>query len=102
MLFNSDAPCAPVDPLGGIRGAVSGGDTPAGSVSRRAAWRAFTSAPADAAGEPRLGRLAPGSPADLVVFDDDPFAATSDLDAITVSSTLIGGRVAFDLGRTFT
>ena len=62
MLFNSDAPCAPVDPLGGIRAAVSGGDTPAGAVSRRAAWRAFTSAPADAAGEPRLGRLVPGSP----------------------------------------
>jgi len=101
MLFNSDAPCAPVDPLGGIRAAVSGGDTPAGAVSRRAAWRAFTSAPADAAGEPRLGRLVPGSPADLVAFDDDPFAATTDLDAITVGTTLIGGRVAFDLGRTF-
>jgi hypothetical protein len=101
MLFNSDAPCAPVDPLGGIRAATGGGDTPAGSVSRRAAWRAFTSAPADSAGEPRLGRLVPGSPADLVAFDDDPFEATTDLAAITVGTTLIGGRVAFDLGRMF-
>ena len=101
MLFNSDAPCAPVDPMGGIRAAVAGGDTPAGSVSRRAAWRAFTSAPADAAGEPLLGRLVPGSPADLVVFDDDPFAPTTNLATSTVSTTLIGGRVAYDHGRTF-
>jgi predicted amidohydrolase YtcJ len=101
MLFNSDAPCAPIDPLGGIRAAVSGGATPAGSVSRRAAWRAFTSEPADAAGEPSLGRLVPGSPADLVAFDDDPFAATTDIATATVSATVIGGHPAFDPGRTF-
>ena len=101
MLFNSDAPCAPVDPLGGIRAATREAATPAGSVSRRTAWRAFTSAPADAAGEPLLGRLHPGSPADLLVLDADPFAATTDLDAVTVQSTMLGGRTVFDEGRTF-
>jgi hypothetical protein len=101
MLFNSDTPCAPVDPLAGIRAAVSGADTPAGAVGVRTAWRAFTSNPADAAGEPLLGRLHAGSPADLVVLGDDPFAATADPATATVEATMLGGRVVFDDGRVF-
>ena len=39
------------------------------------AWRAFTTTPAEIAGEPRLGRIAVGGLADLIVVDGDPFAA---------------------------
>ena len=94
LLFNSDAPCAPVDPLGAIRAAVDppGSWGPHARVSRVTAWRACTVNAADAAGEPRLGRLAAGSLADLVVFDDDPLDPGTDLNGLTARGTMVAGR----------
>lgn len=102
LLFNSDHPCAPLDPLGGIRAAVAGeGRSAEGRVDIGTAWRAFTTAPADAAGDTHLGRLTIGSAADLIVLDEDPFAATADLGRCVVRSTLMDGTVVWDGGRLF-
>lgn len=43
-------------------------------LSTHDALLAATSRAADAVGRPRAGRIAPGSPADLVMLDADPFA----------------------------
>ncbi|HET7702127.1 MAG TPA: amidohydrolase [Candidatus Limnocylindrales bacterium] len=99
--LNSDVPCAPLDPLDGIRLAVTRRADGAGERHREgldvvAAWRAFTTTPADLAGEARLGRLAVGCLADLVVLDGDPFAAQPDLAAVAVRATMIGGQVVHD------
>lgn len=99
--LNSDVPCAPVDPLGGIRLAVTRRADGSGPVHPEgldvaAAWRAFTTTPADLAGEPRLGRLSVGSLADLIVVEGDPFAAQPDLAEVAVRATMIGGHVVHD------
>jgi predicted amidohydrolase YtcJ len=96
ILFNSDFPCVPIDPLGGIRAAVS-----ARSVDLVTAWRAFTTTPAELAGEPAGGRLEVGAPADLIVLDEDPFAASADLGRVSVRATMVAGDLVHgteDLG----
>jgi predicted amidohydrolase YtcJ len=101
--FNSDVPCAPFDPLDAIRLAVTrrrdgaGPDHPEG-IDVAAAWRAFTTTPAAIADEPRMGRLAVGNLADLIVVDGDPFAARPDLTSVAVRATMIGGRLVHDTG----
>jgi predicted amidohydrolase YtcJ len=99
--FNSDFPCAPFDPLDAIRLAVTrrrDGTGPAHpeGLDVAAAWRAFTTTPAGIAGESRLGRLAVGSLADLVVVDGDPFVARQDLSRVAVRATMIGGQLVHD------
>ncbi|MDX6378974.1 MAG: hypothetical protein QOE98_3277, partial [Gaiellaceae bacterium] len=43
--------------------------------------------------ERRLGRLAPGYEADLVVLDDDPFTCPPErIASIGVVATMVGGR----------
>ncbi len=88
LAFGSDAPIEALDPLAGIAAAV------AGSLGRGAAVAGFTSGAALAAGwERRLGRLAPGFEADLVVLDDDPFTCPPDrIGEIDVVATMVGGR----------
>jgi predicted amidohydrolase YtcJ len=94
--FNSDFPCAPFDPLDGIRLAVSRhrDGSPSGHaevVSVGEAWRAFTTTPADIAGDARLGRIEIGARADLIVLDGRPFGADPDLAAVTVHATMVDG-----------
>jgi predicted amidohydrolase YtcJ len=101
--FNSDVPCAPFDPLDAIRLAVTRRRDGQGPAHRQGvdvgtAWRAFTTTPADIADEPRLGRLAVGALADLVVVDGDPFTAGSDLGGVAVRATMVGGRLVHDTG----
>lgn len=60
-------------------------------VSLPVAIRAATTTPATAVGRPELGRLEPGSPADLVVLDAD----------LEVAATLVGGRVLYDRDDAF-
>ena len=94
--LNSDFPCVPFDPLDAIRTAVTrsvdgesiGADHAIDLVS---AWRAYTSTPAQVGGDPRLGCLAPGALADLVVFDEDPFARETDLSGLAVRATMLDG-----------
>jgi len=96
----SDAPIEELDPLAGLRAAVTR------TLDGRAGWRpeqalamweaieASTSTPAWLAHEERRrGKLLPGQLADLVVLDRDPFACPADeLDTIQVVSTMVGGR----------
>lgn len=99
ILLNSDYPCAPIDPLEGIRRAVrhaSGapGQDPAG-LDVASAWEGFTTTPATVAGEPTGGRLVAGAPADLVVFDKDPFERETDLADLSVRATMMDGTFVF-------
>lgn len=96
--FNSDFPCAPFDPLGGIRLAVErsrGGprsrDPEVLSIAE--AWRAYTTTPAEVAGDDRLGRIVVGARADLIILDGDPFGADPDLAGVAVHATMVDGSV---------
>ena len=96
----SDAPIEELDPLAGIRAAVTR------TLDSRPGWRseqalamwqaveASTAAPAWLArDERRRGKLLPGQLADLVVLDRDPFACPADeLATIEVVATMVGGR----------
>ncbi len=98
MVLNSDFPCAPFDPLDGIRLAVSrtlAGGPPVHEqvLSTVEAWRAYTTTPAEIAGDERLGRLEVGARADLIVLDGDPFASDPDIPTTVVRATMVDGRL---------
>lgn len=102
--FNSDFPCAPFDPLDAIRRAAArppDGPGPGGAegVGVAEAWRAFTIGPADIAGEARLGRIAVGALADLIVIDGDPFTSPAGLADVVVRATMVDGRLVHDTAR---
>jgi predicted amidohydrolase YtcJ len=100
LAFGSDAPIEDLDPLAGLHAAVNR------TLDERPAWRpqqaldreralaGFVSGPAYAAGwERRLGRLAPGFAADLVVLDGDPLTCpAAEIGSIGVVATMVGGR----------
>ena len=81
LAFGSDAPVELPNVAHGLHAAVTreredgtpaGGFVPGQRVTLDAALTAYTSGPARLAGSwPRLGRLAPGATADLVVWSDD-------------------------------
>jgi predicted amidohydrolase YtcJ len=102
--FNSDFPCAPLDPLDAIRLAVTRDrngrptDHPE-TIGVAAAWRAFTTTPADLAGDTTLGRIEPGTRADLVIIEGDPFAGGSALSDVAVHATIVDGTVVHGLER---
>ena len=96
----SDAPIEELDPLAGMRAAVTR------TIDERPGWRleqaltveealhATTVAPAWLAGDERTrGRLLPGYLADLVVLTRDPLECPPDeLESIEVVATMVGGR----------
>jgi predicted amidohydrolase YtcJ len=96
----SDAPIEELDPLAGIRAAVTR------TIDDRPGWRmqealttaqalyATTVAPAWLAGDERTrGKLIPGYLADLVVLSRDPIECPPDeLDSVEVVATMVGGR----------
>ncbi|MDX1613841.1 MAG: amidohydrolase [Candidatus Promineifilaceae bacterium] len=108
VALGSDAPVEPIEPLPNIHAAVTrrrpdGFPDPKGwrcgpdgsrCLSVAEAVRGFTVGPAYAAGlEDRLGRLAPGYLADLVVLDQDIFQEDPMAIAETaVLGTLVGGN----------
>ncbi|MFW5691515.1 MAG: amidohydrolase [Chloroflexota bacterium] len=104
VAFGSDSPVDPFAPIPNIYAAVTrrrldgspaaNGWYPENRVSVTEAVRGFTIGPAYAAGmEDRLGRLAPGYLADLVVLDRDLFTIPADeLLDINVLGTMVGGR----------
>lgn len=95
--LNSDFPCVPFDPLDGIRAAVTrtthDGRPHDQTLDVAAAWRAYTTTPAELAGEPDLGRIAIGSRADLVVLDGDPFRDGANLATVSVRATMLDGTL---------
>jgi predicted amidohydrolase YtcJ len=100
LVNGSDAPIEELDPLAGIRAAVTR------TIDERPGWRmqealtveqalhATTVAPAWLAGDERTrGKLVPGYLADLVVLSRDPIECPPDeLEAVEVVATMVGGR----------
>jgi hypothetical protein len=107
VAFGSDSPVESLEPFRGIHAAVTRqrpdgspgpeGWYPAARLTVDEALRGFTLGPAYAAGmEPRLGRLAPGCLADLVVLDRDPYTIPpSELLDVKVVATMVGGEWRF-------
>lgn len=104
VAFGSDAPVEPFEPFKTIHAAVTrqridgspgpDGWYPESRLSLDESLRAYAQGPAYAAGmENRLGKLAPGYLADLVVLDRDPYAIhPSELLAVQVVATMVGGQ----------
>lgn len=100
VAFGSDAPIEDIDPLQAIHAAVNRGrpGEPGWrmpeAVDVLSALRATSTGPAILVGrERRLGTLAKGMTADLVVLDGDPLTCPpGDLGGIRVVATMVGGR----------
>lgn len=100
VLFGSDMPSGPAGPLAAITAAVRrrAGSRIVGAaegIALRDAWLAHTAVPAQVLGDPRIGALAPGRWADLVVLDGDPFTMREP-DAARIVTTMIHGRTVHD------
>jgi predicted amidohydrolase YtcJ len=107
LAFGSDAPVELPNPFLGLHAAVTRrradgspgeqGWYPAQRLSVMEALHGFTTGAAYAAGmEDRLGRLAPGCLADLIVLDTDPFGCEPhDLQFILPVRTMVGGEWVF-------
>lgn len=109
LALGSDAPIEPIEPLPNIQAAVTrcrldGSPGPEGWRSGRngrlsvaEAVHGFTIGPAYAAGaEDRLGRLAPGFLADLIILEQDIFTcAPMSIGETEVLGTMVGGKWAF-------
>jgi predicted amidohydrolase YtcJ len=103
VAFGSDAPVEPMGSMIGIHAAVTRqradgtpgaeGWHPSARLTVDEALRGYTIGPAYTAGmEDRLGRLAPGFLADLVVLDQDMYAvAPTELLNIKTVATMVGG-----------
>src|SRR5690606_39010021 len=99
VAFGSDTPVTPFAPWYGVRAAVHH-QTPQQAIDPEAAFAAHTHAGWEAAGLSG-GRLAPGEPASLVVWDVTPVtAAVPALDLgsplPTAHLTLVQGRIAHE------
>lgn len=106
VIFGSDWPVAPIDPLTGIAAAVArqtldgrhpGGWQPQERIDVAAALRAYTASAAYAGfQEAVVGRIAPGFLADFVVLSHDLFAAEgSSMTQVRVLRTVIAGEDRF-------
>lgn len=107
LAFGSDAPVEPISPLLGIHAAVTrrradgspgpDGWHPAQRLTVDEAVHAYTIGPAYAARmEHRLGALAPGLLADLVVLDRDIYECDPmEIAAAQVLGTMVGGEWKF-------
>lgn len=99
----SDAPIAPVNPLGGIYGAVTRRSKEGGIVLEKEKIGVFEAvmmytrmAARSSFDENQKGLIAPGKLADLVVLSDNPFTVPEDeVKEIKVEMTIIGGKIVF-------
>ncbi|MEW6028469.1 MAG: amidohydrolase [Chloroflexota bacterium] len=104
LAFGSDAPVESPNPFWGLHAAVTrrradGSPAPEGwypeqKLTMEEALHGFTTGAAYAAGlEHRLGRLAEGCLADLIVLEQDPFTVEADeLLTMQSSATMVGGE----------
>jgi predicted amidohydrolase YtcJ len=104
LAFGSDAPVESPNPFWGLHAAVTrrradgspgvDGWYPEQRLSLHEALLGFTQGPAYTAGmEDRLGKLAPGYLADLMVLERDPFAVEPDeLMDLLPAAVMVGGR----------
>jgi predicted amidohydrolase YtcJ len=108
LAFGSDAPVESPNPFWGLHAAVTrrridgspslDGWYPGQRLTVLEALRAYTQGPAYAAGlEKRLGMLAPGYLADLLVLDTDPLACDPEqLWQIQPTDTMVGGEWVYE------
>jgi predicted amidohydrolase YtcJ len=108
LAFGSDAPVDSPNPFWGLHAAITrrrpnGYPGPEGwhpnqKISIGDALAGYTTGPAYQAGmEDRLGKLAPGYLADLVVLEEDPFTCPPEtLRALRSVGTMIGGAWVFN------
>ena len=107
LAFGSDAPVEPPAPGAALAAALTrrapdgAAFEPAEAVGLDAALRALTEAPARLAGAwPRVGALAPGAAADLVVWDRDLHAAAPGaLAGARPALTAAGGEIVYESPR---
>jgi hypothetical protein len=110
LLFGSDAPVEPMDPILGLQAAVTrqtpeglppGGWYPDQRLTLEESLPGFTSAPAWVSGrEDRVGRIRAGLWADLTVFARDLSATpAAEWHAVPVEMTVVNGEVLFRNGR---
>ncbi len=104
VVFGSDAPVEPLEPLAGIYSAVCRKKPeekeswyPSQAVSISEAIRAYTVAPAILSGdENKKGTLTPGKLADFIVLSDDPFKTSSErLSSLEVLATAVEGEIVY-------
>ena len=103
LAFGSDWPIVTADPLEGMRVAITGvaldGKIHGAkqNLTPEEAIAAYTTGAADCLGDSRLmGRLSPGSFADFVALDRNPFACNWMDEAPQVVMTVVGGVVQYD------
>jgi predicted amidohydrolase YtcJ len=110
VAFGSDAPVEPPVPSEGLHAAVTreradgtprGGFVPRERVPLDAALQCLTAGPARLAGQwPRLGHIAPGTLADLVVWEADLHALDAGaLRAARPALTVLDGAIVHRAGR---
>ncbi|HEX6161383.1 MAG TPA: amidohydrolase family protein, partial [Thermoanaerobaculia bacterium] len=93
VTFGSDWSVAPLDPLLGIRAAVTREWVPEQRVTVEEALRCYTVNNAYAMfAEHEIGRIAPGMLADIVVLSGDLFERVDD---VVVDMTIFDGRILF-------
>ena len=108
LAFGSDWTVAPLDPLTGIKAAVTrqtldgkhpNGWVPEQKITLDEAIRAYTAGSAYAEfGEKVKGTITPGKLADLVMLDRDIYSADpSEIDKAKVVLTIMDGRVVYEL-----
>ncbi|MHB0878342.1 MAG: amidohydrolase [Anaerolineae bacterium] len=105
LAFGSDAPVESLDPWAGLQVAVTrrgldglpeGGWYAQERLDLAAALSGFTTGVARAGGQNQGGRLAPGSPADFIVLDRDPFTLPPEsLGGVEPVRTVIGGETVY-------
>ncbi len=109
LAFGSDAPVESPDPWRGMYAAVTRRRPGEGNrdawypeecLTLQEAFRAYTAGPAYAGGtESWQGTLAPGSVADFIVLDRDPYAgAPEELARVRVLATVVAGRIVHSAG----
>jgi predicted amidohydrolase YtcJ len=96
VMFGSDAPVVSADPVEGLYAAVyrdsAPPDRPEAGLSPLDALRGYARETAKADG--RVGGvIAPGQPADLTVFREDPLAVLEEGGRPTVLGTVVGGQI---------
>jgi hypothetical protein len=106
LLFGSDAPVEPLDPILGLQAAVTrqtpageppGGWFPEQRLTLEESLAGFTSAPAWVSGrEDRTGGIRPGYWADLTVFAEDLFEVpAARWHQVPVEMTLVDGEILY-------
>jgi predicted amidohydrolase YtcJ len=107
LVFGSDAPVEPIEPLAGIHAAVTrrradGSPGPEGwrpeqRLTIDEAIRGFTMGPAEMTGQQaQLGSISPGKLADLTIFDRDIYQVVADdLLNVQIAGTMVGGTFRY-------